>query len=161
MKKHSTNPGKATHASPKQQFRKQAIAATQSAVEDRTMPAKAIRINKQPVARRPTHLEVEEELNEMIDGMLGELARWVETARAIWRKWPALIEEPEFPAGLRGPYGRMFKGGEPRDGEDNSWQQYVGTWDHLDPMDPKLREKLRPAAEESVAERLVNSKKGA
>jgi hypothetical protein len=55
----------------------------------------------------------------------------------------------------------MFKRSEPRDGEEHFWRQYVSTWDHLDPMDPKLREKLRPTAEELAAERLVNSKKGA
>jgi hypothetical protein len=117
------------------------------------MPKNIIPIRHEPPTAQPepTSAQIEEELDRIVDGTLGEFAGYVEAARAVWRKWPALVEAPEFPAALRGPYGRTFKGFEP---SDDNWASYIGGYCKTDPMDADLREKLRPVATKLAAEQL-------
>lgn len=38
--------------------------------------------------------QIEEALDQIVDSYQGECAGWAEAARAIWKKWPHLVESP-------------------------------------------------------------------
>jgi hypothetical protein len=103
------------------------------------MPTKIIPIRPEPSAEL-----IEKTLDWIAESSLGEFAGHLDAARAIWRKWRHLVEAPEFPAELRGPYERTFKGCEP---SDDNWRGYVGL-SGVDPMAPGFRKKLYPQAKE-------------
>jgi hypothetical protein len=94
----------------------------------------------------PTDL-VEKRLDWLVENALAEFAGHLEAARNVWRKWPHLVVAPEFPAELRGPYERTI-GHMP---SDERWASFTGCCDSIDPMDPNLRELLRPEAKEVEA----------
>jgi hypothetical protein len=93
---------------------------------------------------------VEERLDWLVENALAEFAGHLEAARNVWRKWPHLVEAPEFPAELRGPYERTCEGFTP---SVDNWAGYTGC-DSIDPMAPNFREKLRPEAEDFEAKML-------
>jgi hypothetical protein len=81
--------------------------------------------------KQASSLQLEAEVEGLIAQEMEIFSDWIGTARALWRKWPALVEAAEFPAAALGGF---------HDPEKEDWRGY--TSHGLDPIDPLFREKL-------------------
>jgi hypothetical protein len=98
-----------------------------------------LKLLKKPEPEPPDEL-VEEILDGMVHTEMFRFADQIETARSYWRRYPELIEAPEFPEPFRSHYVEEYDC-EPSDNWSNS---------DVDVLDPNLRENLRPKARRSA-----------
>ena len=124
--------------SHRRQFLTAALATTAAAVTPSIEASESSRLRVVPIQPEPPPEFVQEALDVLLRNELADFASSLETARTMWRRYPALVEGHGFPENLREALVAEWED-EPSDDCELSGEPCITD---------EMRERARPLAED-------------